>query len=109
MIDLSTLPIATLRSIAVVILLATLAYWTVRRLSGNGTDPNVSMSKQSDTGSMSVLVSGVDAVALVVLALAIVLWPALQTSPAIAAVLAGIVALHWILEKRERAGGLGDD
>lgn len=101
----SKLPMDAIKPALAIGLIIVLIYWTLRRLAGDNTDPNVSMSKSSDTGTMSFLASGVDAVLLVVGALTIVLWDTMRSNPALVAFLAILVAAHWWMEKREREGG----
>lgn len=80
-----------------------LVYWTWRRAMGDGDDPTLRLSKRSEAGTTSVLFGGVHAVLLVALIAAVALFPELQAQPGIAVVLVGVVAAHWVVEKRERA------
>ena len=80
-----------------------LVYWTVRRLTGSGADPTLRMSKSSETGSSSFLLSGTYAVGAVAALLTVALWPVIESEPAAAAIPVAIVAAHWIIEKEETA------
>lgn len=77
---------------------AILAYWTLERLLGERTDPNISATSSSDTGSATFLVSGTKAVLLVATIVAL----ALGSSTGVVAILAVVVLAHWIIEKEER-------
>ena len=86
--------------------LAMLAYWTARRLGGEGDDPTLRMSASSETGSASGLLSGVYAVAAVAAVGVAAFVPELLSGGQTALIVvafAVVVAIHWVYEKRERA------
>jgi hypothetical protein len=84
-----------------ILLVGILIAWTYERLSGDGDDPTIRATSESQTGYMSVLVSGSKAVALVVGALALITWPTPLRQPLVGAVLVGVVFVHWWIESEE--------
>jgi hypothetical protein len=90
-----------------VLLTVALAWWTIRRAQGAASDPQMAKSIESDTGALSVSVSGVYLVAGLALAiLAIVAVPiggtALIPIEPLVVVLALLVGYHWAIERGER-------
>lgn len=84
------------------VLAAYLTYLTLARVRGEADDPSVSVSNESAAGQTSILLSGVHLVLVVVGAIAFLTWPAPIESPAVGIALGGVVALHFVVEKRER-------
>lgn len=80
-----------------------LTYWTVRRARGDGDDPVLRMSKSSDTGSTTMLVSGFYAVLAVAGVMTVVLAPEIGANPALGLVPFALVAAHYLVEKGEAA------
>lgn len=83
--------------------LIVLVYWTQRRVRGAGDDPTLRLSKATETGSSSFLVTGLDAVAIVAVVMSLALWPELQANPWLGVIPVALVAAHFIVEKEERA------
>lgn len=79
-----------------------LAYITLRRILGDSDDPNASVAASSDTGSFSFLLSGSWYVAALAAVLAGLMWPLPKEDPRVAIILVGLVAAHWVIERRER-------
>ena len=105
---LDALPLTGMRLVGAFVLAAILVYWTAERVLGEGDDPTIRSSTSSDTGSMSFLVSGSMAVALVTgIGVALLLAPLgggpVVTNPVpVLAFGAVVVGAHWIVEKEER-------
>ncbi len=103
-----TLAVAELRSIGAILALAVLLYWSYERFAGEGADPVLRSSMQSDTGTASMLLSGSQAVmAMAGLAAALLLapvagGPVVDSSRPVLLGLGGLVVVHWITEKEER-------
>jgi len=97
-----------IRGVLALLLVGVLLYWTYERLVGEGDDPTVRKSVSSDTGTVSMLVSGSAAVAMVAGAAGVLLLTPMAGGPLVAnpvpvvAILGGIVVTHWIVEKEER-------
>jgi hypothetical protein len=83
------------------LLVVMMAYWLVRRLRGNGEDAVVRATSSSETGTMSVLLSGTKAFALLALLAGVFLAPEIAQAPILAVGLFIPVVLAWILNKRE--------
>jgi hypothetical protein len=105
------LPVDPTRMRVVVALLAgvVLVYLTVERAAGEDDDPTLRASSTSETGSMSVLVSGTKAVLVLagVVAMALVgpgmgVEPVVRRPAVVLAALGLVVVAHWIYEKEER-------
>lgn len=79
-----------------------LLWTTLRRVRGEGDDPSIAVSSRSDAGSASFLLSGVHYVGAIAALIAVFAWDAVSQSQLIAGALVGVVALHYVLEKRER-------
>lgn len=80
-------------------------YWTYRRLAGGDTDPNLQKSSRTDTGTLSILLSGTMAVGLLVGVTALLVAPEIMAGNLIwPAVLVSQFSIHWLFEKREREG-----
>lgn len=90
-----------LRLGAAAVALVVLVFWTYRRATGGGADPTLRMQKDTETGSSSFLVSGVDAVVLVATVFAFVALPEIRASPGLLLIPLGFVAAHWVVEKME--------
>jgi len=105
-----SLPIADARAIGGVLALAILLYWAYRRLVGTGDDPVLRRQASSETGTVSILLSGSAAILVVsVIAGTLLLAPVaggpiVETSEPIMLGLGGLVVAHWIVEKEEREG-----
>jgi hypothetical protein len=97
----------TVRLVAVGSLLVVLAYWSIRRFLGNGTDPNLQATVETDQGTHSWLVSGTMAVGLVGFVTVMLTAPELLSGslPGRIAlfVVAGAVLVSFIAETEERA------
>lgn len=94
------------RFVAAGVLQLIVIYWTYRRIAlGDRTDPNLQQSTQTDTGSMSILLSGTMAVGLLVGLTGLLMLPEiLGGSMFWPALLASQFSAHWVLEKHEREG-----
>lgn len=91
------------RIVVALVVLAVLAYWTVERALGQGDDPTLRHTSSSDTGTVSVLLSGTNAVLLLVAIGVLALAPEIaQGNPLLLGVFAAIGVLHWYFEKEER-------
>lgn len=90
------------RAIAAVILLLLVGSWTWDRIVGNGQDPTLSASTFGLSGGLSVLITGVHAVALVVGVAVYLMWPTFAESPQLLFIPVGIVAMHYYFEDMER-------
>lgn len=83
-----------------------LAYWTGERLRGEGDDPTIRRSMNSETGTASFLVSGTKAIFLVAGVVAIALLnpmnPLVGNPQAVLGGLGVLTVAHWMFEKEER-------
>ena len=110
MIETASLPMADLRAIGGLLVIAILLYWTYERFVGEGEDPVVRSQTSSDTGTVSVLLSGSMAVAaLAAVAGGLLLapmggGPIVENGQGVMLGLGGLVVIHWIVEKEEREG-----
>ena len=106
--SLEALPVENLRLVGAVIGVLILVYWTIERARGQGEDPTIRKSAQSDTGSMSFLVSGYMAVTAVAgTVAALLLWPGdplVNDSGAVLFGLGLVAFAHWLVEKEETEG-----
>ena len=92
-----------LRLIFALGVLAVLAYWTVERVLGEGDDPTLRYSSSSDTGYASMLISGTNAVLVLVGGAVVLLGPEIAAgNTGIVVVLVGLTLAHWYFEKEER-------
>jgi len=102
------IPLTGVRLVGAFLGAVVLVYWTTERLLGQGDDPTLRKSVSSDTGSVSMLVSGSMAVAMVAsLVGALLLLPiggtaAVSNPVPVVAFLGVVVVAHWYVEKEER-------
>ena len=90
------------RALLAVGLLLVVANWTWDRIVGEGEDPTLSTSTFGYSGGLSVLVTGVHAVAAVTGLAVYLMWPTFAESPALLFIPVGIVAMHYYYEDVER-------
>jgi hypothetical protein len=83
------------------LLFVLLLYWTVSRLVGDDEDPALRLSKRSETGAFSGLVSGFYAVAAVAIAAILLLWREVMATPQLGLVFFAIVLGHFVIEAQE--------
>lgn len=81
-----------------------IAAWMVFERTQSSADPSSSLALRSDTGSLSLNVSGAYLVAVVTLAAVYLLRNVLLEVPLLLAVPVGLVAWAWWLEKQEAMG-----
>lgn len=77
------------------------AVWVVWRRTQESDDPSGSVAFRSDTGALSVSVSGAYWVALLVAAVAVVTWPLPIEYPLFGVAHVVLFGVAWWLEKRE--------
>jgi hypothetical protein len=80
---------------------AVLLWWTYRRVTGDGTDPSISLSAGDGSGYFSFLVSGFVAVMFVAGGWVLGLGPEVMARPELLAIPAAFVAAHLYVEVRE--------
>lgn len=100
------------RAALAVVLFLVVGNWTWERIGGEGDDPTLSTSSFGYSGGLSVLVTGVHAVAAVVGLAVYLMWPTFTEQPALLFIPVGLVAMHYYFEDVERgdsAGFFGDD
>lgn len=82
-----------------------LAFWTVTRLLGSDDDPTIRHQATSETGTLSFLVSGTMAVAMVSGVVALAVAPEILAGTLVGyltvGLLAVVVVMHWLVEKTE--------
>lgn len=77
------------------------AIWWLYVRTQQSDDPSGNMVIETDTGSVSVLISGAYWIALLVGLAAWLTWPLAMNEPVVGVVLLGMVGLAYALEKRE--------
>lgn len=80
------------------------AAWVVWKRTRDSSDPRGNLAFGTDTGNVSVLISGAYWVALLVVVAAFFLEPVIMEFPLLAVLLVGLVGLAYWMEKREAMG-----
>lgn len=96
--------VEAVQQFAIPIALAIGAYWGLllfRRLFRSRSDPSIRKFSSSGIGSMSMVLSGAYLSVVLAGSIALVTWPAPMEMPLLGALLAGGVAVHAAVEKRE--------
>ncbi|MFB6188373.1 MAG: hypothetical protein ABEI57_00675, partial [Halapricum sp.] len=94
------------RAALALVLFLIVANWTWDRIMERGEDPTLTTSSFSGLGGLSVLITGVHAVAVVCGLAVYLLWPTFAANPELLFIPLALVLAHYYYEDAERRGGL---